>query len=140
MLGLGLALTALSIYMVIRPDTSWKWLIGITDGILIAFCGWMILRSGRRRAEAASPVTEEEAPEPLRLYSVPGSGEIYGADGHYGDSLAAADGSHALVGAGLDRHRCAKYVLQAGADRRLVEAKLRLLTDDRYVDVDGRAA
>ncbi len=61
MLVVGIFLILLSMYMILRPDTSWKWLIGITDGFLIAFCGLLILRTGRRRAAAAE---EAETGEP----------------------------------------------------------------------------
>ncbi len=51
MLALGIGIALLSVYMMTRDDSSWKWFVGIPDGLFAAYTGFAVIhyaRGGRR--------------------------------------------------------------------------------------------
>jgi len=162
MLALGLFIALLSIYMMTRDDTSWKWIIGIPDGLFAAYTGFAVIhyaRGGRKQSEEqdgekpkgalaalAAPVTnrfrrkkkgaeaETDPVEPAPSVSV---NKRYRRNR---DPLTAADRPHSLISRRLDRHGYSYYGTDPRGDGALVSSQLGLLANDRDVDVDGRAA
>ena len=168
MLALGLFIVLLSAYMMSRDDTSWKWFIGIPDGLFAAYTGFAVLhyaRGGRKKeqAEAGAEGESEKPKGALAALATPVT-KIFGRRKNKGaetetvpaataasvklnkrnrrnrDPLTAADRPHALISRRLDRHGYSYYGTEPRGDGALVGPQLGLLAHDRDVDVDGRAA
>ena len=170
MLAFGITIFALSIYLLVWGDGSWKWFVGIPDGLFAAYTGLAIFlyASGSRKTARDTDVDEPE-PEPERKRGIltaivapfknrrqrrreqeqaelaPGVAAVPSLNLNKGNRrdrypLAATDGSHPLVSRRLDRYGHSYYGTDPRGDRLLVSPQLGLLAHDRDVDVDGHAA
>lgn len=84
-MGVAMALSgaivfALSIYMLFVADASWKWIVGLTDGLFAIVVGLLVLQALR-----VSLRPDDEG------------------DSDRSDALPTPDRTHPLVGRGLDR-------------------------------------
>jgi hypothetical protein len=157
MLVLGLIIVALSIYMMAREHASWKWFIGIPDGLFAAYTGFAVLlyaRGGRapepdagtlakmtgpltswfrRRRDDGAVGAAEETPAAV-------SASVEQRDRRRRYPFTTPERTHPLVRRRLDRHGHSYYGTEPRGDGTFVSSQLGLLAHDRDVDVDGRAA
>lgn len=93
MLFLGVLVALLSFYFLVFADGSWKWFVGIPDGLFAAATGVLVILAARRSDKRDK------------------------RDGDHGDPLPAAQRPHALAGTGLERNRSADHLAEQVLDR-----------------------
>lgn len=92
MLVLGVGAVLASIYLLTIGDGSWKWMVGIPDGLFAAVTGVLVILAARRSARRDQ------------------------GHGDGGDSLASPDRPHPLAGRRLDRDGSSEHLPQSVLD------------------------